>query len=223
MARPGATRRDPHGAPVRVVPGSQPLSQGFQEMHQRRRFLDPVAAIAHRQGVAQVGVTEMCAAAHMGRASFYRLFGGREAMLTYAFGEAFERILGPVHLAAGEQGRWLERVDAALDALFEAIIEEPLLAELCLVHCAEAPKASAGSDLEAAVEVVARILAGGREEQPGEVDCGGTSAMAAEWLARGILALATLRIRQGTVAELPMQKRELLLLAADQMLGKGST
>jgi len=175
--------------------------------------------MAHRDGIAQVGVTEICAAAHIGRNSFYRLFGSREGGLEYAFAEAFVRIFGPVELAAEPAGSWLGRVDAALGGLFEAIAEEPLLAELCLVHSAGAAKAAKGNDLEAAVGVVARILAEDRGEHPDDAEPAGGAALAPEWLARGIFAVTTSRIRQGSTAKLPSHRRELVLLAANSLLG----
>jgi AcrR family transcriptional regulator len=219
MARPGAARNEQSDALRRIVPGSWPLSKKLQEAHQRGRVLIPVARMAHRDGIARVGVTEMCTAAHISRNTFYRLFGNREGGLEYAFAAAFARILGPVELAVEPSGPWLGRVDAALGALFEGIAEEPLLAELCLVHSAGAAKAAEGNDLEAAVAVVARILAPGRGQLPGGAEPPGSSAVAAEWLACGVFAVATSRIRQGNSAKLPEHRRELVLLAANSLLG----
>jgi AcrR family transcriptional regulator len=204
---------------TRISPGGWPLSKEFQEAHQRRRVLIPLAEMASRDGIAQIGVTEMCAAAHMGRNTFYRLFAGREAMLAYGFGEAFERTMGPVRLVATEEGPWLARVERALDALFQATVKDPLLAELCLIHSAEAPGSAARCNLEAAVEIVAQILASGSEPEGSEGDTEESVPLATEWIARGVLALVTLRLRQGTTEELAGQKRELLILAVSQMLG----
>ncbi len=213
MPRLGAATAEVGNGPL-----SRPqLSEDFVDAHKRRRTLIAIAELAQGRGIDTLNVAEICTAAKMGRATFYRLFGSREGALEYAFREAFDRTFGPVETAAGEPGAWLERVDAGLGALFEAIAEEPHLAELCLNHSVGAPAAT-GHDLEAGVRLITALMEGGREADgamPGPPE---RSALTGEWLARGALALAALRIRQGTTAELPAHRPELVLMAANSYL-----
>jgi AcrR family transcriptional regulator len=215
--------RDDAGT-VSVLPPArrEPLSRDFVEEHQRGRVIGAVALLAHEFGIEEVTVTRICRAARLGRANFYELLGSRSGGLRYAFAGAFERVFEPVRATArGPEQPWLARLSVGLELLFAAIVDKPLLTELCLVHSPGAAPESRTHDFEAGVEVVLGLLAGGREA--GKTVCGEAyrdpGPLAEEYLARSIVSLAALRISQGKVARLPEHRDEMLLLAANAFFG----
>ncbi len=157
----------------------------------------------------------------MSRNKFYELFDGKGECLRYSFQVASDIPIGPVKAAGQGDEPWLERVHAAIEGFFAAIVAEPLLAELCLVHSLTAPVESEGHGFEAGVEAMTGALGGGRDagllargERYSE-----PPPQAEELLARGIVSLASLRIRQGEAKELPALCDELVQLAATPFLG----
>ena len=152
----------------------------------------------------------------MSRKTFYDLFGTRSSGLRYAFAEAFNRIFDPVEATTRGAEPWHERTIAALDAFFAAINDEPLLAELCLVHSASAPIEAKGANFEAGIETMMLALRGGREA--------GQAALGAAYrdpppqmermLSGAIVSVAAQYIRQGDLRRLPAQRDGLFRLAA---------
>ena len=204
-----------------IAPGRPDLSRAFVETHQRRRVILAVAELSHELGIEEITVSHICRTAQMGRASLYGLFGGREACLEYAFSEAFETIFGPTNaMELRPDERWLTQLDGAINALFATIADEPLLAELCLVHAAGSP-VGAGYNFEAAVDVLLRLMGGGREAaraHRGHVTPG-PGPLIEEYLAGSIVSLARLRVMNGRGMELPGHRDEMVLLVASAFFG----
>jgi AcrR family transcriptional regulator len=212
--------REQGGADFVVAP-RRPLSPAFVEEHQRRRALPAVAELAHELGIEEITVSDLCGAARMGRSHFYELFGSREGCLEYAFSKAFEAIFGAtnaVELAADEA--WLAGIDAGIGALFETIAKEPLLAELCLIH-ASGSTVSAGYNFEAGVDVLLRLVSGGREAARvrGASAAPDPGPLIEEYLAGSLASLARLRLMQEKATELPEHRGEMVLLVASVFFG----
>jgi AcrR family transcriptional regulator len=184
-------------------------------------MISAVAELACERGLEEITVSDICRRARIGRAHLYSLFDGREACLEYAFAGAFEAVFGPTDAVKLEPDeRWLDQLDAAIDALFAAIVAEPLLAELCLVHAAGSTGAT-GCDFEAAVDVLRRLVAGGREAARArrEAVTPDPGPLIEEYLAGSIASLARLRVMNGKAMELPGHRNEMVLLVATAFFG----
>ena len=209
------------GDPIKLEITRPTLPRGFVEAHQRRRIVRPVAELAHEQGIDEVTVTKICRGARMSRTGFYALFESTATSMEYAFGEAFAEVFKPVEAAAEGVEPWLERVETGLSAFYARIAEESVLAELCLVHSADATGKAPAHYYEAVVELATGLIAGGRAaglaaNGKGHRDPG---QLTEECLARSIVSLAALRLRQGLAKKLPEHRDEMTQLVANAFLG----
>jgi AcrR family transcriptional regulator len=197
------------------------LPRAFVEAHNRRRIVRPVAELAHDQGIERVTTAKICQRAKMSRVAFYALFETSAGGLRYAFEEAFAEVFKPAEAAAAGIEPWLKRVETGLGAFYAGIVAEPLLAELCLVHSAGTTGEAPAHYYEAVVELAIRLIAGGRvaglaANRKSYRDPG---PLIEEYLARSIVSLAALRLRQGGAKQLPGQREEMTLLVANAFLG----
>jgi AcrR family transcriptional regulator len=201
--------------------GRQPLPRKFVENHQRQRVAIAIAEIAHERGVGELTATRIVRGARMSRNTFYELFGSKEESLRYAFQEAFEYLFGSVRRVNEVNGPWLDRLQASLDAFFAAIVEDPVLAELCLVHSFGAAVEAEGFDYEAGVGTMIDVMNGGREAGKAAATDGHTEPppQVEEFLARSIVSLAATRVRKGEAERLPEHRDELVRLAATPFFG----
>jgi AcrR family transcriptional regulator len=65
--------------------------------------------------------------------SFYESFANENDCIEFACEHSRRHLFDPVKAAYEEPGPWLERL-RAIGAHLDAAVEEPLLAELCLIH-----------------------------------------------------------------------------------------
>lgn len=190
---------------ARLIPD---LPREFVVAAQRRRAVEAVAEIAHEFGLAGVTTAAVCRIARMARATYYGIFDGAGDCFRYSFAESYRQVLGPMAEADGDGG-WLSLIDTKVEALYTSVAANPLLAELCLVHCYRAPDEAAGSDFEAAVEDFAKLLAVARAQ-----DGQRPIPLVDEHLARAILSLASSRALHGKVDTLVAERRAMTALAA---------
>jgi AcrR family transcriptional regulator len=172
--------------------------------------------LAHRRGINALTVGEVVAQAKTSRGTFYEFFSDRDSCLRFACQEAHERIFDPVEATLETPQPWLERLGETIGVLLERVVEEPLWAELCLVHSFAVDGGGEGSFQEAGTESIAAAIRGGRKagreiegsryvEPPSIIE---------DLLAAGILSVLAQRIRDGEVASLPSLQGELVRLAA---------
>ena len=105
----------------------------FAEM-QRRRLILALTEILGESGLDDARVGRICKRAGVSRRTFYDLFADREACFLAAFELASERLARTVIPVYRREGRWCERIRAALGLLLESLDREPLLAWLCIVE-----------------------------------------------------------------------------------------
>jgi AcrR family transcriptional regulator len=198
------------------------ISHAFIEQHQRQRLLRAAALLAARDGAAGLTAGRLMEDARMARKTFYGLFPTNGAFLEFAFEQAFAHVFDPVLAATDAEGPWLDRLDGALEGLFNVVSDDPAFAALCLVHSQQSPAAN-GCDYQAGVNAVADMLAGGREagrrargrryrDPPPNVE---------EFLGRAIVSIAAMRLRQGRAAGLRDQWMEMAVLASTPFFGPG--
>jgi AcrR family transcriptional regulator len=196
--------------------GRPPLGQEVINRYRRERITIAIAEIAHERGALDLTTAQIISEARMSRNTFYDLFDSRAKGVEHAFQSAHKRLFGPV-LAAGEEPKSrLARLSDTLDALFAAVVGDPLLAELCLVHSHGAGGDSGGFDYQAGLDTMAAALRGDRRAESPELgaDQGDRPAGVEEFLAGAILSLTAAEIRQGKVKALPSLRAELIALAA---------
>jgi AcrR family transcriptional regulator len=197
------------------------LSPDFIQFHRRRRVVVAVAELTSEFGIGAATVGRICKLSRMSRMTFYDLFASASDCLRYSFAEAFEGLFAPVREASLGGDWWLGGLDRALEALFETAAGEPALAELCLVHCFGAAAEAEGHDYEAGVGLIAELLAGGREagrERLGRDYCE-PPALVEDYLARTIVSLAALKLKQGQGKTLPEHRAEMVMLSASAFFG----
>jgi AcrR family transcriptional regulator len=188
------------------------LPQKYVQEHQRRRLVIAIARLAHEHGTVNLTTARIVSGSHMSRGTLYELFESKDACLTFAFAQAYERIFNPVK-AVREVQPWIDRVAASVNAFFTAIEAEPLLAELCLVHSLGEP----GNDSvhQAGVETMTEAIAA----DPGPSELASPPKNAEELVARGIVSVAGRRVRDGHSAALPEEEDELVRLVAVSLSG----
>ncbi len=192
------------------------LPREFLEASRRRRFAGAVAEIVHETGVHAVTVTRICRTARSARSTFYDLFENINDCLRYAVGEGFEHLFAPVREVGEQDDDWLLGVERAITGFYAAVAADPLLAELFLIHSFAVQMDDEGRDFDAGVAAMVTLLAGGREESPAESE---PVPLTEDYLARVIISLAVLKLRQGEGETLPSQGREMTLLVGNAYLG----
>jgi AcrR family transcriptional regulator len=105
---------------------------------QRRRLLLAFTEVLSEDGLEDARVGRVCARAGVSRRTFYDLFDDREACFLAVLDSAVERISQRVLPVFTREGRWRERIRAALAALLELFDEDPALARVCLIETLKA-------------------------------------------------------------------------------------
>lgn len=145
---------------------SQPVS-AREVLEERRRER---CALALSEAVREFGpnewtVIDVSGRARVAPATFHQLFDSPDAAFAWACDHARRKLLGPTEAAAAAPGEWDERVRAAVDALVEAVVRDPALAELYLLHSAARPGLVKGARGGAVAGAITRLL----EQAPPEL------------------------------------------------------
>jgi AcrR family transcriptional regulator len=130
---------------------------------QRRRLLLAFAEVVAESGLEDAGVGRVCKRAGVSRRTFYDLFDDREACFVAVVDVTTERISQSVLPIYTGNGRWRERIRAALSALLGFLDEEPVLAHVCLIETLKAGPAVA-ERRRRVLDGLAAVVDGGRSE-----------------------------------------------------------
>lgn len=193
------------------------LPREFIEASRRRTFARAVAEIVHESGVHAMTVTRICRAARSARTTFYDLFENVNDCLRYAVGEGFEHLFAPVREVGEQDDDWLLRVERAITGFYAAVAAEPLLAELLLVHSFAVQMEDDDRDFDAGVAAMVALLAGGRGRSAARGEP--VLPLTEDYLARVVISLAALKLRQGEEETLPFHGREMTFLVGNAYLG----
>ncbi len=206
-------------APSRQAPptGRPTISRDFLERERRRRFVAVAAEIAHEVGLGGVTASLICRRARSAKNTFYELFDSAADCLRFGVDEAAELLFAPVREQSGE-GDWLAEVEAAIAGLYEAAAAEPLLAELLLVHSFGVELGPEDRGYDAGVTELSALLERGRAVAA-ERGLPEPNPLAEEYLARVVVSLAALKVRQGEADSLPGEVHEMATLVATGYLG----
>jgi AcrR family transcriptional regulator len=165
-ARALAGRRPPSREAGRGTAGAGEPRDSVRELQRARLLAATVRSVAE-VGYAQLSVTLVVTRARVSRATFYQLFRDREDVFLGAFEDAVARIAAAVEGAYDGEGPWQERVRAGLEAVLEALDEEPALARLCVVDAQQAGPRVLSARAEI-LDGLARIVEEGREGTRGQ-------------------------------------------------------
>jgi AcrR family transcriptional regulator len=204
--------------PPRERPQRRPqISRQYLEDHRRRRYVDATAELLHEFGREGPTVTNIVRLAGTARNSFYEVFSGAEDCIGYGIGVAGEELFAGSGGQDGEGG-WLAEVEQAISGFYGAVVAEPMLAELFLVHAAASRVDHGRAAVRAGVEGFTILLGRGRAEAA-ERGRRSLPASAEEYFSRAIVALAALRVIEGRAEELPGEVDGMATLVGDFYLG----
>lgn len=161
---------------------------------QRRRLLFAFGEIVAESGLEAAVVGRICQRGAVSRRTFYELFSDREDCLLAAFDQAVARLGDMVASEYTGEGRWRERIRAALALLLRQFDTEPDVARLCVV---EAPRA--GPVLLERRRQVLDALARAVDEGRLEARAGSEPPpLTAQGVVGGVLAVIHARLVEGT-------------------------
>jgi AcrR family transcriptional regulator len=174
-----------------------PVTRGSIESAQRQRILRATGELVGKRGYNDVTVERIVRRARVSFKTFYRHFSNKEE----CFLELFEMVIGQVRaqieaaLATVPDAPWPRQVIVALQALFEVILADPIIARACIVE-----SLTAGSLLtahyERALSGVVPMLREGRALSPAGAKLPATLEQA---LAGGVLWIPYQRLLVGEV------------------------
>jgi AcrR family transcriptional regulator len=130
----------------------------------RERILRSMVCFVASRGYEGAEVSDVIETAGVTRATFDQLFSDKDDCVLAAYDYVIDRILGRVAIAyeLGALTSWSDGVRGGLEALLQAIAEQPVAARMALV---EVPPISpeAHARYRAALDRLAMLLRGGRE------------------------------------------------------------
>ena len=213
--------------PVRQPPRRPQISREYLEQHRRRRYVNASAELLHEFGHEGPTVSNIVRMAGTARNSFYEVFSGAPDCIAYGIGVAvdqlFEGLDGP-----GGEGEWAAEVDQAIAGLYAAVVEDPILAELFLIHAAASRVEHGREAARRGAEAFTSLFDRGREEAEGR-GLRPPPGPAAEFFSLAVLSPAARRVRGPEPETLVTEARPMAALvvgaylgseAADELLGR---
>jgi AcrR family transcriptional regulator len=158
---------------------------------QRSRLVKAALAVAAEHGYEGISATAVGARAGVSRKTFYELFHSREDCFLAVLEESLAQMAGVVSPAYEEQGRWSERLRAALVALLVFLEREHETGALALSYIVGYGPRS--PELRARVlELLQRVVEEGRSQAK---LCHELSPLTAEGVVGGVLAVVHARMQ----------------------------
>jgi AcrR family transcriptional regulator len=158
---PRAKSREPWRPPR----GRHRLPPEVVARSQRERLLEAAIRVVAEKGYAATTVTDLTREAGVSRTTFYEHFEDKGDCFLAAYDSAVDVLVRRVAAAYEAEERWPERARAGLEALLEALAEEPDLARLALVDIGSAGPA-AQRRYRAAVQRLTPLFDEGRDFAP---------------------------------------------------------
>jgi AcrR family transcriptional regulator len=193
------------------------LSREFLENHRRRRYVDAVAELLHEFGREGPTVANIVRLAGTARNSFYEVFRSAEDCIGHGIGVAVGELFATLD-GQDAGGEWLIEVQEAISGFYGAVVAQPMLAELLLVHAAASRVGHGRAAALAGVERFTQILGRGRAEAE-EAGRRPLPTSAEEYFSRAIVTLAARRVLEHRVEALPGESDAMALLVGDFYLG----
>jgi AcrR family transcriptional regulator len=191
-ALPGQASRQP--------PGPAPVTREAAAADQRRRILASTAKLVAEHGYQETTIEMIVRRARVGYATFYKHYPDKEAAFLALLEAATKRTAERAEAAyEHEEGPWGDRVRAALESLFQDVVDHPEVARACLVDSLSAGEKAVELH-EAALRRLAALLRPGRELDPARA--ASFNDRFEETLAGGVLWVLNQRLLGGEVDEI---------------------
>jgi AcrR family transcriptional regulator len=113
-------------------PATGKVSRSETAGSSRDKILDVAEALFARRGYAGVGMREVAEVAHLGKSSLFHHFRSKATLYLAVLARVLDRIAERVDPVLAARGDALERLDATVDALVDALAEHPTTARLLL-------------------------------------------------------------------------------------------
>ncbi|MFL5844473.1 MAG: TetR/AcrR family transcriptional regulator [Solirubrobacteraceae bacterium] len=185
---------------VRQLPsGRHGIPRALIMADQRARLLDGVMQVAARDGVQNMRISDVIAAAGVSRRTFYDHFANKELAFLAAYDMVIDALLERVDAAFGRGRTWPERVTLGLEAFLRHLAEGPDAAHVCIVDVLAAGPAAAAHRDHAMRRYHPYIVPGPtdiRRDVP-------ISALTVETVIGGLYEVVYTRVAAGRTAELP--------------------
>lgn len=206
-----------------MVSMGRDLPKEFIDVHKRQRVVEAIAKLAHEHSGTDLTAAQIIAAARMSRRTFCELFEGKDDSERFACQEAARHIFDPVRKTVESPLPWLERLGEGLNTFLTTATDEPLLAELCLVHAIKIDGGGTGSCRNLSIETLVAVIQGGREagRQARGTAYNEPPPQTEELLANGVISVVAMQIKRGEVMNLPSLRGELVILVAIPFFGPG--
>ncbi len=133
---------------------------------QRERLLEAAVQVVAEKGYGATTVADLTREAGISRTTFYAMYEDKEACFLAAYDTIADALVRRVSAAYEAEADWPRRARAGLEALLEALAEEPDLARLALVDAAAAGPA-AQRRYRAALQRLTPLFEEGRDFAPG--------------------------------------------------------
>jgi AcrR family transcriptional regulator len=108
------------------------MAERPETLSSREKILDVAEALFARRGYAGVGMREVAGAADLGKSSLFHHFRSKATLYLVVLARVLDRIAERVDPVLAAPGDALERLDATVDALVDALAEHPTTARLLL-------------------------------------------------------------------------------------------
>jgi AcrR family transcriptional regulator len=109
---------------------------------QRERLLEAAVRVVAEKGYGATTVTDLTREAGISRTTFYAMFEDKEACFLAAYDGVVDALVRRIGTAYEAEEGWPRRARAGLEALLEALAEEPDIARLALVDAGAAGPAA---------------------------------------------------------------------------------
>jgi AcrR family transcriptional regulator len=210
----------PHPDPENDAPlprGRHSLPPEEVARHQRERIAAAVATTLAEVGYGALTVERVIAAARISRSTFYVHFANKQEAVLAAHELIFERFLGALTAACGDQVEWPMKVRAAIGATVDFAVTRPEQTQILstgalIADLARADRVSGSHDHLATLLRGARVHSPFAAELP---DC------TEQFLVAAITAIVARHLAQGEVEQLRSLEADLVELTLIPYYGAG--
>ncbi len=211
-ALPGRASRSSLAEPAAVTRDAVPDDQ-------RRRILKATGELVAKRGYGDTTVELIVKRAHVAYKTFYNHFSNKEEAFIALFDSVMDEARDQIKAAVTENAEapWPQQVAAALSAMFDVILADPIVSKAVIVEAPTVGPAIAGRYQEATV-ALSPLLRRGREFEPRAKEL---PKSLEDTLAGGVLWSAYQRLIVGEVERIEELMPEAIVFVLRPYIGEG--
>jgi AcrR family transcriptional regulator len=168
---------------------------------QRERLLEAAVRVVAEKGYGATTITDLTREAGISRTTFYAMFEDKEACFLAAYDGVADALVRRISEAYEAEEGWPRRARAGLEALLEALAEEPDIARLALVDAGAAGPA-AQRRYRAALQRLTPFFEEGRDFAPAGRNLPANTSRMAIGAVAGLIADELAAGRAGRLSDL---------------------